>query len=450
MPHTNSLKIRLVTHLVSMIAVIFMAIAISGAFAIRHQTERLLDSHLSQIAYVLMEINFEKIENYDATAPHNILPLLRLSSKDGVQYQIWRGSKLVVSSTEAPKEKLNTPVGFSEELIDGEVYRMLHLTLSGEDEIEIYVFADSDIKSGLVGPFTGVLSAHFLAEILSILAIIWLGVSRGLAPLNTIASRIERMQHNDLSPIAEESAPREISPIIRALNNLFRMLRDSFDAERQFNSHAAHELRTPLAALKVQIQVAQREKDPQALQKHLKAILLGADRAAHVVNQLLDMARLDPVGGNFDKEEMLLTEAAREAFQDIAPEAENHDINISLCVVSERQIIGNKQTLAILIRNLLRNAVQYSPKGTDVTVTIKDDGEHQSISIADQGLGIPENLREKIFDRFYRIPGTEKTGVGLGLFIVKKIAEIHGANISVDSAGGRGSCFLVKFSSIKN
>lgn len=443
MLYKNSLKWRLVTSLISMIAAIFIVIAISGSLTVRHQTESLVDRHLSQIAYALMEINFEKIENYEATAPQHIFSQMNLSENNSVQYQIWRSNKIVVSSARAPKEKPETPKGYSSLRINDEEYRVFRLAPASEDGVEIYVFADSDIKSGIIGPLASVFSIHFIAEIIGILAIIWLGVNRGLSPLNTLARRIESIRQDDLSPIAEESAPREIVPIVRALNNLFQRLSESFASERQFNNSAAHELRTPLAALKVQIQVAQKEKDPQKLQELLEKILNASDRAAHVVNQLLDMARLEPASGKLYREEMLPSEIANSAIHDLAAEAENGDINISLCVTSEKPVSGNRTTLMLLIRNLLANALQYSPKGSDVSVIISDQGAYQRISVTDQGSGIPEKEREKIFERFYRVPGTQKPGVGLGLFIVRKVAQIHGGHVAVDDTYTDGTRFLV-------
>lgn len=417
----QSLKKRLLIYLLSLIAFVWMAIAVSSYFSLRSEMQNLLDTQISQIAYALLEINFENIENYEAIVPAAVGEFLDTSGNLDIRYQIWQGGKLVVHSLEAPKTRLDTPEGFSDLAFSGEDWRILYLVPDKRQKIEIYVLANKGISATFIDPLVSVIGFHLGLQILAMIAIIWFAVQKGLFPLKQLAANISRKSYNDLSPLDQNNIPEEIHPITDALNKLFARLRTSFESEKQFTNHAAHELRTPLAALKMQAQVAMREKDPDKQRKQLQNIVLGVNRATHLVSQLLSIARLEPESEQkLEMKEVALYKIIRSVVGDIEMLSAPKNIKFHLPEPLETDISGDPASLEILVKNLLDNAVRYSPKNSNIYIRLHDMKERLELVIDDEGPGIPEHLREKVFDRFYRIPGSKSEGIGIGLSIVRK------------------------------
>jgi signal transduction histidine kinase len=232
--------------------------------------------------------------------------------------------------------------------------------------------------------------------------------------------------------------PEEVSPLVGALNDLFGRLEQAFNSERRFTADAAHELRTPLAALKIQAQVALRSTDQAERQAALDNVLRGVDRATRLVEQLLILARVDPETAAANYQALNLHELAANAIKDVAQMAHAKQIELSLEGAPTCLVLGDAMQLALLLRNLLDNAIRYSPVGGRVSVTL-----HQAPSVAlqvrDTGPGIPANEREQVLQRFYRISGSGEEGSGLGLSIVQRIATLHGAQLQLaDNEQGQG------------
>ncbi len=300
----------------------------------------------------------------------------------------------------------------------------------------------------------GVILPQFVILPVAVL-LVWLALARGIAPLNELQQRIRRRDSSDLSPIDVTQAPEEVSPLVRAINDLLARLDQSLRAQKHFLADAAHQLKTPLAGLRTQAELAQRqidagEADPQALKKSLQQIARSSQRAAHMVNQLLAMARAENQQQVAQRQVVNLARLATETVRDFVPRALEKRIDLGYEGPTDAtaarhprgpQVLGHALLLRELIRNLVDNALQYTPAGGTVTVRVIDDpfGQVVVLQVEDSGPGIATSERELVFQPFYRSLGTEVDGSGLGLAIVREIATQHGAEISIGDASSRNT-----------
>ena len=293
----------------------------------------------------------------------------------------------------------------------------------------------------------GVILPQFVILPLAVL-LVWLALARGIAPLNELQRRIRSRDSSDLSPIDERRVPDEVAPLVRAINDLLGRLDQSISSQKHFLADAAHQLKTPLAGLRTQAEFAQREIDegrsePAELKRSLHQIALSSQRAAHMVNQLLAMARAEDKEHAARRTEVNLPEIAMETVRDFVPRAFDKRIDLGYegptADASSLRVLGHPLLIRELIRNLVDNALLYTPPHGTVTVRIVEDpfGQVSVLQVEDSGPGIPEAEREKVFQPFYRALGTNVDGSGLGLAIVREIAQQHEAEISLDETRPR-------------
>ncbi|MCR5884726.1 sensor histidine kinase N-terminal domain-containing protein [Rhizobacter sp. J219] len=296
----------------------------------------------------------------------------------------------------------------------------------------------------------GVMLPQFVILPLAVL-LVWLALVRGIAPLNELQQRIRHRESHDLSPIDEREVPEEVSPLVRAINDLLMRLDRSISTQKHFLADAAHQLKTPLAGLRTQAELAQREidagqTDPQSLKKSLQQIARSSQRAARMVNQLLAMARAEDASQAQTHQPVNLARVATEVVRDFVPRAleKRIDLGYEGPATGERHppglmVQGQPVLLRELVRNLVDNALQYTPEGGTVTVRVVDDpfGQVVVLQVEDSGPGIAPAERDKVFQPFYRALGTNVDGSGLGLAIVKEIAQQHHAEIALEDANLR-------------
>jgi two-component system, OmpR family, sensor histidine kinase TctE len=306
----------------------------------------------------------------------------------------------------------------------------------------------------------GVILPQFVILPLAVV-LVWFALSRGIQPLSELQARIRLRESTDLSPIAERDVPEEVAPLVAAINDLLQRLDQSIAAQRHFLADAAHQLKTPLAGLRTQAELAEREidqghGDPASMKHALRQIALSSQRAAHMVNQLLAMARAEDQEQALRHQPVNLAELVKETVRDFVPKAMEKRIDLGYeGPASEPAAVlsGQPVLLRELARNLVDNALQYTPPGGTVTARLTTDpfGQVVVLQVEDNGPGIPVAERELVFRPFYRALGTAVDGSGLGLAIVAEIASHHGAEISVDDAGparpgcGPGARFTVRF-----
>jgi len=288
---------------------------------------------------------------------------------------------------------------------------------------------------------------HPLAVALPVLGLlIWLSVTAGLLPLGALALQVQRRAPDNLAPLPEPQVPREVAPLVHALNALFERLRTSFEQERRFTADAAHELRTPLAALKTQAQVAQAATSQQALRHALDQIVVGVDRATRLVEQLLMLARLDPQASLPAAEPLSLPQLAAACVAQLAPMAAQRDVDLAQEAPDTAMVRGDAALLSALVRNLLDNAIRHAPPGSEVELSVRGAADSVLLRVCDRGPGIPAAQRQRVLERFYRIDGVSGEGSGLGLSIVQRIVQLHGATLRLEPGeGGQGLCVEVVF-----
>ena len=428
----HSIKRRL---LVVLLLVTLLAWGVALVFSYRdtrHELDELLDGHLAQSTSLLIAQVGHEADDLDTERA----PQLHRYSRN-VAFQVWeKGRKLVLHSASAPNTPLSsTHEGFSNSRVDGKPWRVFsawddsrHFLIQVGERRKVRDKLAENIAENLLQP---------LLLTLPVLALlIWFGVARGLRPLQTLSSQVAQRRADNLASLDDGVVPTEVLPLVQGLNHLFARLRDSLDKERRFTADAAHELRTPLAAIMSQAQVARAAAADAERQRALDNVVLGCNRAAHLVDQLLTLARLEPeqlkTGEACDLRALVV-----EVISELAPVAVRKNIELQLAEGSAVRAPGVAPLLGILMRNLIDNAIRYSPSASRVQVAVTRRADKAVFSVVDQGPGIPADARELVWERFYRVLGSEETGSGLGLSIVKRIADLHHAHVTL-AAGEDG------------
>jgi two-component system, OmpR family, sensor histidine kinase TctE len=296
-----------------------------------------------------------------------------------------------------------------------------------------------DILLAMVAPQVALLG------IASLLA--WLAVSRGLKPLTDLASQIEARDHNNLAPVPQAGLPREARVLAERINELLARLGNAIRAQKRFVADAAHQLRTPLAAVMLHAERAQRAPDGNTEREALRALHRSVERAGRMSQQLLSLARTDPEAINaVELKPVDLVGLARRVGEEWVPRALKREIDFGLIVPNEPVIAtGDDRLLSELLSNLIDNALRYCSPSGSVSVIV-EQGPQPKLAVQDDGPGIPEDERVRIFERFYRLPGSNGDGCGLGLAIVEEIARMHNATVEVSTGSdSRGSRFTVLF-----
>ncbi len=275
--------------------------------------------------------------------------------------------------------------------------------------------------------------------------IVWFGVWRGLRPLTELSRDVASRSAVDLTALAPKDVPREVSPLVFAVNELMARLRRTIAAQRRFIADASHQLRTPLAVVQTKAELALREEDPAAVVKALTDLHEHSRATTHLATQLLALARADPEQAG-EGREVDLHAVAREACAALVPHALAHAVDLGFEGAGPLPVVGREHLLREAIANLVHNAFDYGARPGTVTVSVARRGGEAVLAVEDDGPGIPEAERAHVLERFYRIPGTGGAGAGLGLAIVKQIAESHGAALHLLSgAGGRGLRVELRF-----
>jgi two-component system sensor histidine kinase TctE len=278
---------------------------------------------------------------------------------------------------------------------------------------------------------------------------VWYAVGRALEPLSDLRREIESRSHRDLSALSEQQAPQEVQPLIRAMNELLQRLSLTLAAQQRFIADAAHQLRTPIAGLKTQTELALRQAPAGEVQATLRQLRTAAEKTTRLVNQLLSLARAEPGAERaLHLERLDLNRLAREATTEWVPRALERNIDLGFDGPPQAApVAGDPFLLREMLSNLLDNAVRYTPPGGQVTVRVTHGADGGAVlSVEDNGPGIPEAERERVFERFYRVLGTGADGCGLGLAIVREIAQSHGARVALaPGANGCGTLVSIGF-----
>ena len=436
-----SLKQRLLVLALTAITLVWLGAAAFTYHNAREEFDEVLDAHLAQAAALLVVQSSHDLDELETEHA----PLLHKYARR-VAFQVWdKGHQLRLHSANAPQQPLaNEERGFSDHTIDGHHWRVFS-TWNESAEYLIQVAERADVRDELARGIAGNMLKPLFISLPLLALLLWIAVARGLRPLDKLTREVEQRAPDNLAALDASSAPREVVPLIERLNRLFTRIEASMQKERRFTADAAHELRTPVAAIKAQAQVA-RAACGEAERNHaLDNAILGCDRAAHLIEQLLTLARIDTLGNDVT-EACQLRVIAAEVIAAIAPAALSQHVRLELTEGAEVEVRCNPVLLRILLRNLIDNAVRHTQPGTSVWVSITHQQGLACLSVNDNGPGIPEAELARVSERFYRPVGTSASGSGLGLSIVNRIAEIHGASLRIaPQISGAGLSVTVVF-----
>lgn len=403
--------------------------------------------------------------------PEVSVALLRGEESDNFYFQVLgtRGERLAGDrALPVPDEpaRADGEVRLRDDELDGRALRVAYLWLpmasvAAADDVTpplVQVAETLDKRSQLATEIArGVMLSQFAILPLAVV-LIWFALTRGLRPLDELQRRIRQRAIGDLSPIEEGAAPEEVSPLVSAINDLLARLDRSIGVQKHFLADAAHQLKTPLAGLRMQAELAQREiegGDAKAVKRSLHQISRSSQQAAHMVNQLLAMARAEDANEARRVTPFNLAAVATEVVHDFVPRALAKGLDLGFEGPGAKdaaapRVVGEALLVRELIRNLVDNAVQYTPGGGTVTVRLLPDpyGQVAVLQVEDNGPGIAEAERALVFQPFYRALGTEVDGSGLGLAIVREIAERHGGTVAIEATNPRavspGTRFTVR------
>ncbi len=431
----RSLQGRLIALLLTVVTGLWVAAAALTWIDARRELGELLDSHLAQAAALLVAQQVREIdEDALADAPN----LFRYATH--VAFQVWNGDQLMLHSANAPHTPLSMrEQGFETRTIHGEQWRIF-AAHGGAQDLQVYVGERIEARDDILAT----ISRNLLVPLTLVLPLLglgtWWAVRAATRPMRKLSALLAARSPSALMALPTGNAPSEMEPLLAALNGLFERVANLLEAERRFTADAAHELRTPIAAIRIQAQVALGSAHQEERTGALRATIAGCDRASHLVDQLLQLARLENATvppGTAD-----LAALARDCLANLSPAALARAQTVELVAPPQCVVTGDSALLGILIRNLGDNAIRYSGSGARICFTVAD-GVQPELLVDDSGPGLLPAERARLGERFFRVLGSEETGSGLGWSIVQRIARVHGLTIEVKESarlGGLAVC----------
>lgn len=392
----------------------------------RAETEALFDAQMQRIALSLSG-------SLGAGALSDDAPAADTPAAREMIIQIWRADGVMLYRS--PQGRLlppQTAIGFSDTVAGGEPYRIYALRTATQ---VVQVAQQTEARGRMAGQLAlrAVVPVALLAPVLML--IVWWVVGRAIGPIERVRRQVAARRPDDLAPLPTAGLPAEVRPLVGEMNGLLTRLSAAWDALTHFTADAAHELRSPLAALRLQAQSLQRAPDDATRAIASERLLAGIDRATRMVEQLLALARQEGAGEGAELVSLDLTALARNALAEAEPEAARHAIALTLDAPTAHVVLrADEAALAVLLRNLLGNALRHTPAGGQVRVGVREEASVIDLTVEDSGPGIAPDERARVQDRFYRVPGTPGHGSGLGLAIVRAIAERHGAALTLDAS----------------
>jgi len=386
------------------------------ALIIQGFSHRLIDE--SEEESTALKIERELAAQYDISLAFNIFHQGRVVAKSKSAPNFPQGKKVAARSVELQRDG------------ETEAWR-IYSHYSEDDDVWIIVGETREAIGGMLRSVIFQAVWPNMVFLPLMLFAIVIGVRQSLKPLVDLAGHVEVQTPQYLTPIEIGDVPLEVEPLVRSLNHLLERLRVAFDNEHAFTANAAHELRTPLGALKTEAQILRHLELPEPAKKAVQRMEARVDRAAHLLAQLLTMARMEADGGLADIQQVDLVDVLQEVLEDVKVEARKRQVEIVAACSHPCPILGEPPAMAILLRNLIDNAVRYSPGGGCVTVSLENLDSRVHLIVADQGPGIPADKLDEVFKKFYRAPGVKESGAGLGLSIVERIVHLHNATIEL-------------------
>lgn len=460
-----SLRSQLLFRLIAVSIILVGGVSWLAYQDVKQETRELFDAQLARSARIVLSL--AQAQNGDSTLPgiqdyldENGLSLMYINfEEDGdeqstehghayetkLAFQIWDNEgNLVVKSYNAPLQPFTASNnGFNDVFVNEFEWRTFSLT-SKNQKYQCITAERIDVRNDLINKINNDLLYMFIILITALSFVLYFSIDKGLKPLQRLALQINRRSGNNLEYIENDCRHSEIVTIKNALNQLLHRLKQTLAREKRITSDAAHELRTPLAAIRLHTELAKSAKNHEQQNESLDQVLQGVDRTTHLVEQLLALARLEPEllvekFTDVDLSALIIEECAL-----FSPLAMNKEIDLSFENIQSELIRGDDASLRLLFRNLLSNAILYTPTGGKVTVSLAREEQKAVLIVEDNGPGILEKDRERVMERFYRVENHQSPGCGIGLSIVDRVVQMHQGKLQLSQADkGQGLKVIV-------
>jgi two-component system, OmpR family, sensor histidine kinase QseC len=443
-----SLRRRLLAALAALAAALFAISAAQNHMMYRSASERLFDGSMRETAGLLMQLVQHEVAEHGRMLGIALLRAEIQPGPYGFRFQVWTPDMqagYLSAGLATPFVPFSTE-GFAMTSIDGETWRAFSMWNSSRT-LQVQIAQRQQVRTEHHRNAILRTAASLILMVAVATAMIWWIVGASIRPLRETAASVGQRSEQDLSPVDVGTSPREVRPLLDALNRLLARIAAALSAERRFTSDAAHELRTPLAAIRANAQVLVGARDENERSITARDLLASVDRSARLVDQLLSLARADQTTRVLQHEDLDLALVAAEQME------QHHALAARLGVKLETHfhsalLRGDPGLLAALVRNLVDNALRYTPSGGSVQIQTATTDRGAELVVTDDGPGIPRDERQKVFERFHRLAGSASQGSGLGLSIVRRIVEQHGGTIVIeDGRNGRGTTMRVTFAS---
>ncbi len=446
-----SLRRRLLLAILGVFIAAWITTTVGAYIDSRSEVEKLLDSELEQVARALLTLSqhelVEQLKANEVTTSNKTLDIFGYDKPHTVAklaFQVWMGETLAMRSSNSPLKRMaNITSGFTVMATADQRWRIFSLT-DEQQHITTYVGQHFSARDDLVGAtaLRTILPVFLAVPIIALLT--WVCIGRALRPLEKVAERVAKRSSFDLSPIEDPNFPTETKPLIDSLNRLFGRLGHAFDTTRRFTADAAHELRTPLAGIAAQTDVALLAADPAVRNAALMNMKIAIKSMAHLVQQLLTLARCDSATSSTVFSSVDFSATVASTLQQLEFMATAHQINLRFAAHQSLMVEGCAMSLALITRNIVDNAIRYTPPGGKVSVEVGERENRVWLRVTDTGPGIDPAQRELLFQRFYRGSQQHVPGSGLGLSIVQRCIDIHGGDIDLQSPERNGLSVLVR------
>lgn len=459
MSRVRSIRRFLLSGILALVSVSLAVSGLIGYLEANHEMEELFDARLAQSARITNQLLdrylkqrgdlpsngaiYQEWEQAVPNAPHQEPSGFGQIGQDNeftpyghefernLTFQLTDGEgNILLRSPSAPRQLFGKPeLGFGAVHRDGHDWRTF--TLYNEDEQTWLIVAERDDERGeLASKMATLTMLPLFITLPFLLGLLWWLVTRGLAPLHLLAQAIGERHPANLSPLNLAIKAEELTPLVGEINRLMHTLADTLEREKQFTNEAAHELRTPLAVLRIHSENAMAAEDEQSREQALRKMQLALDRSDRLIRQLLTQARIDnqqtPALANLALEPLLQSTLAT-----LAPIALKKDQQLSLEGAGHLQVMGQAMLLELMFGNLIDNALRYTQVGGEIAVVVSQEGNRVRVDVRDNGPGIPTAALSRLCERFFRVNPQQGDGVGLGMAIVQRIAQLHGADLDI-------------------
>ena len=440
----NSIRRKLLRLLLSLLAVLALVLGVVTYEVAKYEVDELYDANLEEVATVMQ---------WNHWLPHKAEPFLApmsmqsyLESGDEFLVQVWDKEGNIEYTSHIDRDfPVLSKAGLSTITFKDKKWRVWH-SQAKNGVIQVAQLLDHQEEA-----IDGVVEWIMLVEAIFFFVfggMIWLSVGSSLQPLSRISLMLAKRGPHALEPVSNENIPTEIQPLTNALNRLLRRLAVAMEAQRSFVADAAHELRTPLTAIHLQLAMLERAGSaPERLQA-IETLKSGVNRAMHLVQQLLILARMEPEADGGSMVSVNMLRLITSCVAQFMPMAEEKNTDLGIHEASDVSIMGDSDALRVLLNNVIDNALRHTPSGGKIDIALREEGDRVVLEVSDSGKGIAESERVRVLDRFYRGTGSKTEGTGLGLSIVKAIADRHHAKILLSESAYGGLKLTVQFSKI--